>query len=84
MTTIGPMIAEFQAQTGKRPSAIVVAPAAALVLAKREELPTQINGIPVQMRLWDESEVAIPGSGVKLGIFVKEGTVLALRACELQ
>lgn len=84
MKILTTFVERFQKLNQKSPTHIVVAPAAALILAKRQDLPTHYNGIPVQMRLWEESEAVKPGTGTRLALFLKEEPTLSIQACELK
>jgi hypothetical protein len=79
------------AHQGKDPASIVIAPVAALELARRNSLSSTWCGITVTVRLFENTEVVSHGLGTQLGIFVKEkhssagnGKATVLAACELR
>jgi hypothetical protein len=77
------LIEQYQTKNQVKPDRIVIAPVALVALGCKRSVMTSWEGIPVECRLFDESEVVMQGP--KLGVFVqKDGdTDMAIRACEL-
>lgn len=81
-TLLSKFVEQYHQRHKTLPEKIVVAPIAALKLAVDKNLPVKWAGVPIEMRLFESSEVV--AHGPQLGIFVKdEGQQLRLVACDL-
>lgn len=83
------MVRRFQEKHSRSPLKIVIAPVALVALGMKKSVAPTWNGVPVECRLFKESEVAPPKydrTKVKnLGIFVKENRGrMRLVACDLK
>lgn len=82
------MVRRFQEKHSRDPLKIVVAPVALVALGIKKSVAPQWNGIPVECRLFTESEVASKHERAKakyLGLFVKENRGrMRLVACDLK
>jgi hypothetical protein len=81
-TLLSRMLEEFEAKNGRKPEKIVVAPAALLALGARRSLRPVWNGVPVEARLFELTEVVKRG-GTKLGVYIRNDGNLRLVACDL-
>ena len=78
------MVGQFKtAHGGIPPTKIVLTPQAALALALKEAYTPEFMGVGIEARPFDETEIAQPGKGSQLGIFMR-GNPEALRACDLR
>jgi hypothetical protein len=69
---------------GQSPKAIVIAPVALVALGIKHSVSPSWDKIPVECRLFEETEVVTKGTGTKLGVFVYGAEdSLTIRACEL-
>lgn len=82
------MVEKFQERHGRLPLKIVVAPVALVALGLKKSVSSTWNDIPVECRLFDESEVASKHVKAKvrsLGVFVKENRGrMRLVSCDLK
>jgi hypothetical protein len=80
---LGAMVMQYRtAHRHQDPERIILTPQAALALALMQTYSGQFQGIEVEARQIDENEVAKPGEGTKLGVFLK-GDPESLRCCDL-
>ena len=76
------LVDQYHCKNHRDPRKIVVAPLASVSVAYRKGLHPEWQGIPVEIRLFEESEVV--ANGTCLGVFLhEENGTLALRGCEL-
>lgn len=69
---------------GSLPQEIVVTPAALATLAIKQSARVKIEGVQVVCRLFTPEEALKPGSGTRLGVFVKVSkNSMSLRSCGL-
>lgn len=76
------LVEQFETKHGHKPVKIVVAPVALAALSIKRSVAPMWAGIPVECRLFAETEAV--ASGTKMGVFVynKEGD-LSIRSCDL-
>lgn len=82
------MVKKFEAKHGKMPAKIVVAPVALVALGLKKSVSPLWEGVPVECRLFTESEAASKHERAKvksLGVFVREKRGrMVLAACDLK
>jgi len=76
------LVDQFETKNGHKPKKIVVAPIALATLSIKRSIAPIWEGIPVECRLFEETEVV--EKGTVLGIFVyNDAGTLSLRSCDL-
>ncbi len=80
------MVEDFRALHGAMPKKITVAPVALVALSAKKSVAPTWQGIPVECRLFEASEVVKKGSpSTTLGVFVRERRgITQLVACNLK
>jgi hypothetical protein len=68
---------------GMLPEKIILTPQAALALALKEAYGDNFLGVQVVSMPFEENEVAQPGQGTKLGVFM-HGNPESIRSCDLR